>query len=238
MSVKILQKDKSGKNVNVDLNHVVDKTNMNYQIKLADVVLGAFIHLQTLSTKGDRPRYEAQFHIQENDEGLDVLKDLINKMSLAGCRRPADFEYGTNCPLRKGNNIIGDDGKPYQGNAGTYILGGSRQSTQKPQGINILKKVKGVTEKCSEEIFYHGAHVHAVVNIYFYAGDPAKNASPRVCCSIDTVIFYKDGKQLSTGIRQLTDADFNDFADSEIDIDFSDFGGVPVADYDDAVPFK
>ncbi len=205
----------------------LDKKNHNYRLKIAGCRLGAFPSLfvpSKMEGSAGNPRYTAAFHIAADDAGLEELKTLISELSRSEVRKPADIEGGSNCPLSNGNNNINRDGQIYRGSENTFILKAARQEKQNAPAV--VKKIKGAVLPATENEVYAGCYVNAIVDIYVLKANPGKQIAGRVCATIVSVMFAKDGERFGGGGSVAADSDFDDFEDSELE-DFSETEDAP-----------
>lgn len=52
--------------------------------------------------------------------------------------------------------------------------------------------------EASDDIIYPGCYVAAELSVYCYDGDRAKNIKPGISCSLNKVLFLRDGERLSS----------------------------------------
>jgi hypothetical protein len=150
--------------------------------------------------EGNEGKYEATFIIPKDDEKIKAKLDkaIAEALKEAKIKTPGEDKI---C-LKDGDEAETSDGEPIEAYADSWTMKAS--SSKRP--TVIARDKTPVVE--SDEVFYPGCYVNAVVDIWIQNNKFGK----RVNANLYGVQFVEDGEPLGMGNVDVTD-DFDDLDD-------------------------
>lgn len=176
----------------------MSKPQIEGQIVLRNVRLSfpQLFEPKAVGTDG-KPRYGASFLISKKDK---ANLDLINKEI---ARLVKDKFKGKPLP-EKDQPLHDGDTKDYDGYEGHFYLSANRSEKQKQPTVVDSDKTP-LTEKDNRP--YAGCYVNAIVRFFSMGGvgDKQGGYGKKICCSLETVQFAKDGDPFGAARASLDD---------------------------------
>lgn len=168
---------------------------------------------------GAKPRFGCSLLIAKGDKkNMKLVEDEIARITKAKFKNKPLPAAST--PFRDG------DEKEYDGYEGHMYLSANRSEKQKAPTVVDSDKTP-LTEKSSRP--YAGCYVNAIVRFYSMGGTGDKQSSfgKKICCSLETIQFAKDGEPFGAPRASLDDLpdieeEGEDLPDPEEDLDESD----------------